>query len=86
MSGETSVSLTEALAWIASVFEEPAANVRENMLRDEIPAWDSLGILNLMAGLDEKFDIRLTEAELPAMKSVKDILDVLRRHGRLRPL
>jgi acyl carrier protein len=77
------VSLEEALAWVAEMFEEPRGNIQPTTPRGDIPAWDSLGQLVLMAQLDERFGIRLTESELPALGSVQDILDVLQRHGRL---
>ncbi len=73
----------EALAWVAQVFEEPPANVRPDTPRDEIGGWDSLGVLTLMADLDEKFDIRVSEKDVAAMKRVQDILDLLERGGQL---
>lgn len=73
----------EVLAWVATVFEEPAANLRADTPRDEIAGWDSLGVLTLMADLDEKFDIRVGEKEMASMTSVKDILDLLERSGKL---
>lgn len=73
----------EAVAWIADVFEEPRENVRESTPRLEIPGWDSLGVLSLMAGLDEKFDVRLSESELNNLGTVGDILTVMERAGVL---
>ena len=73
----------DALTWIADVFEEPRENVQVATPRLEIPGWDSLGVLSLMAGLDEKFDVRLTETELNGLESVEDILTVLERAGAL---
>jgi acyl carrier protein len=73
----------KALAWIANIFEEPVENIRPDVYRGDIPGWDSLGILALMAGLDEEFDIRLSEQEIPALQTVQDILAILKRHGRL---
>jgi len=77
------VSVDEALAWVAEMFEEPKENIRENTPRDDIAAWDSLGQLVLMAKLDERFGIRLTQADLRSLQSVRAILDVLRTNGRL---
>ena len=74
---------SEALAWVATMFEEPLDNVRPETPRDEIFGWDSLGVLALMAELDEKFDIRVGEQEMTAMTSVQDILNVLQKHGKL---
>ncbi len=73
----------DILAWIAEVFEEPAGRVKSDTERKDIPGWDSLGTLSLIAALDEKFDIHLDEAEIDALASVNDIVELLRRHGAL---
>ena len=73
----------EALNWIAEVFEEAPGRIGATTKRSEIPGWDSLGTLSLIAALDEKFDIHLDENEIDAMASVQDIFAVLRRHGQL---
>ena len=73
----------EALAWIAELFEEAVENISPETPRDEIPAWDSLGILTLMARLDEDFEILLEEEEVQELRSVGDILDALKRYEKL---
>jgi acyl carrier protein len=77
------VTRDEALTWIAGLFEEPVENVQPDTLREAIRAWDSLGVLVLMVGLDERFDLSISPDEVGAMKSVDDILAVLERHGKL---
>ena len=71
----------EAVAWIAEVFEEASGRISAQTLRKEIPGWDSLGTLSLIAGLDEKFDIQLSEKEIGSLERVNDIVDLLRRNG-----
>jgi acyl carrier protein len=74
----------EALTWLARLFEEPApALLKPETPREEIAAWDSLGLLTLMAELDEKFNIQLEADDMEAMTSVQDVLDVLKRNGAL---
>ena len=73
----------EALAWIAELFEEAVENISPETPRDEIPAWDSLGILTLMARLDEDFEILLEEEEVQELRSIGDILDALKRYEKL---
>ncbi len=73
----------EALEWIARLFEEKPERVTPDTVRDDIPAWDSLGILTLMADLDSQLGIQLSDDEVQGMKSVKDILDILQRNGKL---
>lgn len=74
---------TEALDWLATLFNQPAGSLSPDTPRDAIPEWDSLGILNLMAGLDEKFGLLLADDTLKAMSRVGDVLDVLRSNGKL---
>jgi len=77
------MSQNEALHWIAELFEESVDNIQPDTPRDAIPTWDSLGVLTLMAGLSERFDLTVNTEELAEMKRVDDILAVLRRHGKL---
>ena len=75
----------EALAWLAGIFEESPDSISPETSRDEIAAWDSLGVLTLMAELDEKFDIQLDADEMDGMKKVQDVLALLERRGALQP-
>lgn len=74
---------SEILAWVAEVFETPLEKIRLETTRDEIDAWDSLGILTLMARLDEDFQVLLTEEEIQQLRSVEDILNLLRKRDVL---
>lgn len=74
----------EALVWVAGLFEQSAEKLTPETPRDDIPMWDSLGVLTLMAEFDEKFGIVLTDADMRAMRQVGHILDVLRQHGKLQ--
>lgn len=72
-----------ALSWIADIFEEPPENVTPEKPREEIPGWDSLGVLALMAGLDNDFGIVLSAEEMQGMTRIEDILQVFRQHGKM---
>jgi acyl carrier protein len=73
----------EALLWVAGVFAVPPERLSPETARTTIADWDSLGVLTLMASLDTDFGIVLLDDEIQGMKKVGDILDVLRRSGRL---
>ena len=73
----------KALSWIADIFEEPVDNIQSDTSREDIPGWDSLGILTLMASLDEDLDILLSEKEIQELRKIEDILEALRRNDRL---
>jgi acyl carrier protein len=73
----------EALNWIGEVFEEAPGRIAPNTAREEVPGWDSLGTLSLIAAFDERFDIQLSEGDIEGLKRVDDILEILRRHAAL---
>ncbi len=73
----------EALEWIADIFQEPLENIGFETPKDNIPGWDSLGVLSLMAEMDETFDVVLEEDDLENLKTVNDIIDILRQRGGL---
>jgi acyl carrier protein len=78
------MNIEQALEWIAEVFEEGPGRITATMPRVEIPGWDSLGTLSLIAALDERFDIQLSEQDIEGMQSVADLFDILRRQGALQ--
>ena len=73
----------EALKWLAELFEEPADAITKATPRTTIPAWDSLGVLTLIAALDEQFGIPLSDADIQHFETAGDVLDVLQRNGKL---
>ena len=73
----------DGVEWIAKLFEISHEQLTPDTLRDAISAWDSLGVLTLMASLDSDFGIVLTDDDIQGIKKVGDILDVMRRSGKL---
>lgn len=78
------ISQEQALDWLAQAFNEPREKISAETRRDEIASWDSLGVLVLMADLDEKFDLVLSDQEMRAMTKIDDVLAVLRERGKLK--
>jgi acyl carrier protein len=73
----------EALDWIATLFEEPRGSLLPETRRDQIEAWDSLGVLTLMAGLDADFGITMSDDDFQKITTVGDVLAVMRQNGAL---
>lgn len=73
----------DGVEWIANLFEISPEQLTPDTFRDAISAWDSLGVLTLMAGLDSDFGIVLTDDDVLTIKKVGDILDIMRRNGVL---
>jgi acyl carrier protein len=77
------MTIDEALKWIADIFEEPPGRVALDTPRSSIPAWDSLGMLTLMARLDEDLNILLNEGDLQTLQTVGDLIDVIKSRGKI---
>jgi acyl carrier protein len=73
----------ETLLWLAEIFEESPDYIQPDRLREDIPTWDSVGVLNLIAGVDEKFGVIFSDKEIRAMTKVGDILTLLEQKGKL---
>ena len=73
----------ETLIWLAEMFEEPADRVKPDTALDGIPTWDSLGVLTLLAGLSERFDVMVEADQIASLTKVADILAVLEHAGKL---
>lgn len=73
----------ETLAWLAGLFEESPDKVSEATARDQIYGWDSLGTLTLMAEMDEKFDIQLSEKDVAGFVCIGDVVELLAARGKL---
>lgn len=81
--GKSRMTQRDGVEWIANLFEISPEQLTPDTLRDAISAWDSLGVLTLMAGLDSDFGIVLTDDDVLTIKKVGDILDIMRRNGVL---
>jgi acyl carrier protein len=65
--------MDDFLAWCGNLFDEPTENLSTETPREDIPGWDSMGTLLLMADLDEVYGIQLSEDELGDLKTLGDI-------------
>jgi len=59
---------------MASVFEMDPADINGDISSDEVEKWDSLHHMNLIAALEEAFDIEFDEEEMVELLSYKLIL------------
>ena len=49
--------------------------------RREVPKWDSLQHMALVAAIEQQFGISLSMDEMIEIRAVKDICNILDRHG-----
>ena len=74
---------SDVINWLAGLFNEDPASITSDTPRDAIPEWDSLGVLNLMAEMDEKFGIVLSDEDLESINGVGDVIRILKAQGKV---
>jgi acyl carrier protein len=81
--GESAMARTvekqQLFGWLAGAFQMDAAEITMERTRDSIETWDSMGTLLLIAELDDKLHVTLSEDELKGLRSIRDIVDLLQR-------
>ena len=66
---------------VAATLKVPAKSITPSTRDRDVPAWDSLGHVNLMMTLEQTFDIVLDVEDFPKLNSVPAILDHLKGQG-----
>lgn len=55
--------------------------VNDDTCPENTPEWDSLAAMNLVALLEETFEVQLSTEEIMSMRSVRLVREALRAHG-----
>lgn len=79
----TSLTQAQALEWVANLFAVPPNTINLETSRNDIVLWDSLGVLMIIASLDEEFGITVTDADMRQCQKVGDLVALLNKHGRI---
>lgn len=67
---------------LSSVFDAAPDSIDERSSPDTLPAWDSLGHLQLVAALESHYQVRFNLREIQSMDSVRNIEAVLGARGK----
>ena len=67
---------------IAITLKVPASQVTPTTRDEDLPAWDSLGQVNLMMAIEQTFDLMIEVEDFEKLKSVPAILDYLAQQGQ----
>ena len=66
---------------VATTLKVPAGVITATTRDVDVPAWDSMGHLNLMMALEQTFDITLEVEDFANLTSVPAILAYLQNRG-----
>lgn len=59
------------------VFDDEDIEVNAETTADDIEDWDSLEHINLVAAVEQEFDIKFTMAQVVGMKNVGEMVDII---------
>lgn len=71
-------SSTRLIALISEILRVPQSEIFDSLDMEETSTWDSLSHMQLIAAVEDEFNIELTADDIVAMRSVGQIKDVLR--------
>ncbi|MEM9742727.1 MAG: acyl carrier protein [Pseudomonadota bacterium] len=71
----------EIIDMVAQAFGLEPGTLTPESGREEIDEWDSMGMLMLMAELDERYDLIVEEEVLAGLETVADIVKLVRAQG-----
>ncbi|MDC3013563.1 acyl carrier protein [Candidatus Marinimicrobia bacterium] len=69
------------IEFIAEVFSVEKNILKLDTMPGDFPEWDSLGHLNLLTSLEEKFNISFDMEETMSIQSINDLKDILSKKG-----
>ena len=63
---------------LREVLERPDLEVTPGLSADDVPGWDSFRQISILLALEERFGIEFAAADLDGLRTVGDIVRVLR--------
>jgi len=73
-------SFTELQNTLSSCLSIPTELIHDDFQYGDVPEWDSLGHMNLMMALEDKFGIEISTETIAELTSIKAILEYLEKH------
>lgn len=66
---------------VAGTLKLPVTRITETTRDEDLPAWDSLGQVNLMMALEQSFGVYIEVEDFEKLTSLPAILKYLGEHG-----
>lgn len=79
MDGRVEVAgiLTEVTSIARLVFSDPALELSQDTISDDIPAWDSMSHITLLVEIESRFCIQFDIAQIEELKSVGELVNAI---------
>lgn len=73
--------MTQLNELVASVINVPTAELTPQSGPENLPAWDSLAHIGIIAAVEQTYHLQLTMPEILAIKTIADLSNMLEKHG-----
>ena len=69
---------------IIDIVKEATRNnqIDENTSRENLPAWDSLAYMSIIAEVEVNYDIEITEENISSFDSIKSIVEIIKDNNK----
>lgn len=64
------------------VFDDDSIDINENTTSADIEDWDSLEHINLIAAIEDEFNMRFQMREVSGMKNVGEMIQIIVERGK----
>lgn len=73
--------MSEFQKTLMEIFKLSDSEFHNNLTKDEIVRWDSLGHINLVTKIEKQYGVRFSIEEILELNSINDIILLLKKHG-----
>ncbi|MCJ7695129.1 MAG: acyl carrier protein [Anaerolineaceae bacterium] len=74
-------SFPELQGTLSTCLSIPIESIQADFQYGDVPEWDSLGHMNLMMALEEKYGIEISTETIAELTSIKAIWEYLEKHA-----
>lgn len=73
--------MTQLNELVASVINVPTAELTPQSGPENLPAWDSLAHIGIIAAIEQTYNLQFTMPEILAIKTISDLHNTLEKRG-----
>lgn len=77
MSSDFETVLSGIQTVCREVFENPSLVITPETTADDVPNWDSLNHLNIVASVEQRFGVRFRTSEVEKLRNVGDFVSMV---------
>jgi acyl carrier protein len=73
--------MKQLIELVAAIINVPSEELTAQSGPANLPSWDSLAHIGIIAAAEQTYQLQLTTAEILSIKTISDLLSVLEKYG-----